>query len=457
MKSSAAFELPPCLRGDAAVREPPESSDGVWWNERHLQCIWADARLRPVLRTVAGEDVEVIEPGAWNGSGGPDFRNAVVSIGGEVRRGDVEIHVRAGDWFAHGHGGDPAYGGVILHVAWFAPRPAERVPDIPLALLSEAMESRRGFSFSQIDPDAYPRPAGSDVDRPCRNAFAGARPADVAAALSEIGRARLRRKAAEIARRGSGFYEETMAGLGFSRNSAPMRDLAAAVPLAELRARRDPFERYALLLSSAGLLPKEGEAGMPRDYAVRLWAAAARCGTACRTVTVPWATAAVRPLNHPRMRLAAAAALFGGGDALWDAIRALPRVNARTWVKLAAKTFVSAARDASSVLPPRAAAQKGLLGQARINAILVNAVIPLLAAEDGSAWRLLEAVPGEEPGSSMKEMAFRLLGGDHNPAVYLKNALRMQGLLELWRGCASADGACCAGCTLAKNENRHDS
>ncbi len=452
MKSSAAFELPPCLRGDAAVREPPESSDGVWWNERHLQCIWADARLRPVLRTVAGEDVEVIEPGAWNGSGGPDFRGAVVSVGGKVRRGSVEIHVHAGDWFAHGHDSDPGYGDVVLHVAWFAPRRAERIPDVPLALLSEAMEARRGFSFSQIDPDAYPWLAGADIDRPCRNAFVGARPADVAAALSEIGRARLRRKAGEIALRGTGFYEETMAGLGFSRNVAPMRDLAAAVPLSELRAHADPLERYALLLSSAGLLPKDGEGGVPHDYAVRLWAAAARCGTACRRVTVPWTTAAVRPLNHPRMRLAVASALFAGGDALWTSLRALPRVNARTWVKLAAKTFMSAARDASAVLPPRAAAQKGLLGPARINAILVNAVIPLLAAEDGSSWRLLEAVPGEEPGSSMKEMAFRLLGGDHNPAIYLKNALRMQGLLELWRGCGSADGATCAECRLAHHE-----
>ena len=156
-----APRLPACLGRFDAAREPETA--GVSWNERHLQCIWADARLRPAaLSTTGGRPVRVLDPGAWNGGPGPDFLGAALEIGGEPRRGDVEIHVRPGDWAAHGHSADPAYANVALHVAWFPPAPGETPPDIPLVLLRDAMLDRPGFSFDQIDPAAYPRLARPD-------------------------------------------------------------------------------------------------------------------------------------------------------------------------------------------------------------------------------------------------------------------------------------------------------
>ena len=256
----AAGSLPPCLGPIPSVAEPETA--GVPWDERHLQCIWADARLRPPLVTTGGLPVRVLDPGRWNGGAGPDFRGATVEIGGSVRKGDVEVHVRPGDWNAHGHSARPDYANVVLHVAWFPPEPDEALPEIPLALLRDAMLQRPGFSFDQIDPSAYPRPEGSDVDRPCRNALAGARSADVVALLEGAGRARAARLsdelAARMARAGSreqGFYAEVLAALGYRRNAAPMRALAAALPVADLAAESDPMGRYALLLGRAGLLP----------------------------------------------------------------------------------------------------------------------------------------------------------------------------------------------------------
>ena len=144
--------LPACLAPADRAAEP--ETDGVAWNERHLQCIWADARLRPPLATTGGEPIEVLSPGVWNGGPGPDFRGAILRIGGRRAAGDVEIHVRPSDWAAHGHDGDPRYANVVLHVAWFPPAPGAALPDIPLALLADAMLARPGFSFDQIDPDA---------------------------------------------------------------------------------------------------------------------------------------------------------------------------------------------------------------------------------------------------------------------------------------------------------------
>ena len=82
-----------------------------------MQALWYDGALRPEsLRTVEGVPLKVIDPGTWNLEAGPDFLGAVVEVGGMRMRGDVEVHLRAIDWTAHGHGTDPAYANVVVHV-----------------------------------------------------------------------------------------------------------------------------------------------------------------------------------------------------------------------------------------------------------------------------------------------------------------------------------------------------
>ena len=451
----ASVPLPPCLLPGRAAAEP--DAGGTGWNERHLQCIWADARLRPALATTGGAPVEVLSPGVWNGGPGPDFRGAILRIGGVRAAGDVEIHVRPSDWTAHGHDGDPRYAGVVLHVAWFPPAPGAVLPDVPLALLSDAMLARPGFSFDQIDPDAYPHAARSDLPRPCRDALRGAPAEAVRDLLERAGEVRLRRKARELADRAAragspaqAFYAEVLACLGFHANVAPMRALAEEVPVRDLAARADPFERYALLLGRAGLLPEPDAPGFPADWVSALWNAAFRAGaSSAPDAAARWTTAGVRPANHPRRRLAVAAALFADPDSLRASLAALPRGDARAWTRDAETLLRRAAAPAAALLPP-GAARGGLLGGGRIRAILANAVLPALAFEDPVSTRaLLAALPGESPSATMEEMAFRLLGADHNPALWRTGALRMQGLLALWSGHCAASPETCRDCPLA--------
>ncbi|MBQ9727295.1 MAG: DUF2851 family protein [Kiritimatiellae bacterium] len=460
MNETASLPLPPCLLPGRAAAEP--ETDGAAWDERHLQCIWADARLRPPLSTTGGAPVEVLSPGVWNGGPGPDFRGAILRIGGVRAAGDVELHVRPSDWTAHGHDGDPRYENVVLHVAWFPPAPGAVLPDVPLALLSDAMLARPGFSFDQIDPDAYPHAARSDLPRPCRDALRGAPAAIVRDLLERAGEARLRRKARELAERAAragspaqAFYAEVLACLGFHANTAPMRALAAQVPVRELAARADPFERYALLLGRAGLLPPPDAPGFPSGWTAALWNAAFRAGAShAPDAAGRWTLAGVRPANHPRRRLAVAAALFADPDSLRAALAALPRADAKAWARAAEKVLRDAAAPAAALLPP-GAARGGLLGGGRVRAILANAVLPALAFGDSvSARALLAALPGESPSATMEEMAFRLLGADHNPALWRTGALRMQGLLALWSGHCAASPETCRECPLAAAARR---
>lgn len=68
--------------------------------------------------TSNNEILHVRKPGSHNLNSGPDFFNAQIYLNGQLWAGNVEIHINASDWYAHGHEADPAYDNVILHVVW---------------------------------------------------------------------------------------------------------------------------------------------------------------------------------------------------------------------------------------------------------------------------------------------------------------------------------------------------
>ncbi len=85
--------------------------------EAGLAALWAAGawRGRP-LRTESGVTYTVLYEGRRGGGPGPDFRDAVLQgADGSRVYGDVELHVRASSWHAHGHAADPRYNGVVLH------------------------------------------------------------------------------------------------------------------------------------------------------------------------------------------------------------------------------------------------------------------------------------------------------------------------------------------------------
>ena len=86
--------------------------------EQLLHYVWKH-RLTPLaeLTTTDGRLVEILDPGLHNRNAGPDFFNAKVKIDGQTWVGNVEIHDRSKDWYAHGHDHDAAYDNVVLHVA----------------------------------------------------------------------------------------------------------------------------------------------------------------------------------------------------------------------------------------------------------------------------------------------------------------------------------------------------
>lgn len=113
--------------GDWQVAEIQGLYGPFVFSERLQQKIWLRGEFDSVHAvTEDGQPVRVGHPGRWNQQGGPDFRQARLTLGGVQVTGDVELHLHAGDWAAHGHATDPAYDGVVLHVVLFPPEPGER-------------------------------------------------------------------------------------------------------------------------------------------------------------------------------------------------------------------------------------------------------------------------------------------------------------------------------------------
>lgn len=75
------------------------------WNSHHLL-------------SENNEPLHVIKPGHHNKLAGPDFILAQLEIDGQFWAGQVEIHIKASQWYEHGHERDPNYDNVILHVVW---------------------------------------------------------------------------------------------------------------------------------------------------------------------------------------------------------------------------------------------------------------------------------------------------------------------------------------------------
>jgi len=88
-------------------------------NEEFLHFVWKFQLFDfSDLKSSRGVSVQILKRGLHNLNAGPDFLNAHVQIDQILWCGDVEMHVKSSDWYAHKHHEDENYDTVILHVVY---------------------------------------------------------------------------------------------------------------------------------------------------------------------------------------------------------------------------------------------------------------------------------------------------------------------------------------------------
>lgn len=457
-----------------AVRER-RPADAFAFTERHLKCAWFDEAVRPaLLHTAQGEELTVEDPGRWNLEAGPDFLNAVLCLGPDRRRlaGDVEIHIHPADWRRHAHGRDPAYARVIAHVTWFPGYlPDDGLPRGALQIaLKDVLGANPGFSFENLDLTAYPYARRASVPA-CYRKLAAWSPEQLVALFESAGEERLRRKAERMAvaigAKGPDqiLYEELMSALGYKHNRTPFRTLAEQCPLTELRedSGRNATTAYALLLGIAGLLPAQTDSGWDpetrafvRQLWDRWWKQQAKWS---HRILKPgaWKLNGIRPQNHPRRRLMAAALLFAQKMMPAEFLLSLQThqpeqglARNMAWLQPEGKTYW---RDRLALGGRRQAKRAALIGKQRAAAMVSNVILPFLAALDSSRYPgpgLLRRLPPEEDNTIVRQAASYLLGPDHNPKLY-QTGLRQQGLIQIFTDFCLNDRSRCSACDLLKH------
>ena len=352
--------------------------------EHLLARLWRAKEGRS-LRTVDGRRVKVLYAGRPAPGHGPDFQDAVVRMDGERASGNVELHRRPSDWRAHRHDADPAYDDVMLHIVAQAD---ETGPDLPLAELS------RPGTREALEPPLMARLA--------RASSAQFREMLVGSGMARF-RERVQTAAHSIGEAGAeqALHETVFDALGYAENRMPFRWLARAIPGSKLQrlaislpADERPAALERILLDASGLDDEPTSAGEHPS----------------------WKTAGVRPVNHPRRRIRAAAVLLARAAA--EGILARCERMATEGHTVLERLFV--------VDSPGGA----LIGTGRAREIVVNAVLPLLAATGNSEAEDLFLRYPSLPENSLTREARRLTGAQ---GMRL-SACEQLGLLRLYRG-----------------------
>jgi len=288
------------------------SSGQCQFSERFLQIIWNEKLLLQRLRCFDGSSLRIISGGVWNGSAGPDFRQAALLFDSQLQRGDVEVHRYSSDWFRHGHHRDPAYEQVILHVVWQNDLPPEKMP-VPMRTLAICQHLLPSWQrlLSDVEEAFYPYarqvPAGS-----CSLQWALLDNHNVQNLLQTAALARFIGKKQRFERHKAavGFsqalYQEVFAGLGYANNRIPFHSLAEKASLKLLKACQPAEKRQAILFGLAGLLPDPTrEKVLPefRDLLDRLWSHWWESGL--KGLRLEWCQAGGRPCNSRQRRLQA--------------------------------------------------------------------------------------------------------------------------------------------------------
>ncbi|MCR5680165.1 MAG: DUF2851 family protein [Prevotella sp.] len=357
--------------------------------EQLLHYTWRHKMLPlKALTTTDGREVEVIDPGLYNRrNAGPDFFNAKVRIEGTLWVGNVEIHDKASDWYAHGHDRDPRYDSVMLHVvgradAEVTTSSGQRLPQMELSV----PENVRANYEQLLRCDKYP---------PCYQIIHSLSHLTVHAWMAALQTERLEQKTEAIRQRAekmNGSWEDayfvTLArNYGFGINGDAFEQWAQAIPSAAVGKHRDDlFQLEAIFMGQAGLLDiqsipeRHRKAALDDDYFVRLQREYNYLAHKFSLQPIDfrlWHFLRLRPHNFPHIRIAQLANLYYSRRA---GLSALIECTTLEQLRQLMLTHVTPYWETHYNFGCTSAPSRKQLSAASADLIIINTAIPVLFA-----------------------------------------------------------------------------
>jgi hypothetical protein len=422
--------------------------------ELDLQSLWFAGEFGSEFTTTDGRRVQIRDFGTWNHASGPDFSGCAIQLGDQVVRGDIELDPDVRDWERHGHGGNPAYEKVILHL--YTQAPEDRVYT---RTASHREVPQVALTGDMLPGDARPRPQAEARLGRCASPLREMTETQITSLLEAAAQYRLQKKSDRLQAlvrlhgREQAVFQHLAAALGYRNNQRPFTILAQRLPLRRLL-KCEALEREALLFGVAGFLETvryEDTEPDTRIYLRNVWSEWWKQREVYADWLLPpnqpvWQIAGSRPGNHPQRRLGALSALLAN----WKGVSAPLRVAADWERKVFIKRLDELTHDYWSghytLLAAPAPKPLALVGRSRAQEILANVVYPLLVPEKEALWKEYQELPAVLDNQKVRRATLRLFGETGGGAAYQKLLFHQQGLLQIYADYCLEDDSSCADC-----------
>ena len=365
-------------------------------DESYLHFLWRSKRLPFHQLTLSnGGSFQLISEGVYNAfESGPDFSCAQMKMDDIHWVGNVEIHLRSSDWYAHGHHHDPAYNNVILHVVLLHDREVfingASVPTLELK--------------SVIDKEHLQRQKkGINTAIPCAPLAKVQKKLPFFELINPTLRNRLVRKTmsgfSSVTDTMHHFYSLIARAFGSKVNDLPFEVLANQVPWKSLLGL-DANQRFVTIVSASGLFPAITKEIIPNDIVP--------------VDTYWWKRKGQHAASQPQKRVVQFAAFVSYLSDDLTFIQSDVAHIVQHFIQLLHKAFLS-----FGILRP---SKKSFL----LDNLLINAVAPLLVQFNHEA-KALALMKSLEPENNYITRKFQAMG------VKASHAGESQMLLELHR------------------------
>lgn len=397
------------------------------------------------LLSTKGEAIFVHATGSHNKQSGPDFFNAKIELDNQLWVGNVEIHLKSSDWYAHNHQEDSNYDNVILHVVWHDDvavfrKDGTRIPTLSLKnYLSENLLTyyQKLFNTSQYNFINCENELG-DVDDFLRNNW-----------LDRLYVERLEQKAIYIHQ----LLEETnndwehvlflmlLKNFGSNLNGDLFLTLGKSIDFSIIRKLHErPFEMESLFMGQAGLLAKEGIKDAYYDKLSSEYKYLKHKYELNEPYIAP-EFFKLRPSNFPTIRLSQLAMAYSSNNHLFHTLVQSTTVNLSDVLSLGTSEYW----DTHYTFGKTSSKRKKKISKSFLELILINSIIPLKFCYQRYTGNL-DTNSLLDHMSALKLERNSIINKFQDLGVTITSAKESQGYLQLYNQYCSKDK--CLDCAI---------
>ncbi len=396
--------------------------------EEFIYYLWENRLLHLDLKTTDNEDITILSVGIRNHDSGADFVNARIKIGDALWAGQVEIHVRASDWFKHNHHNDANYDSVILHVVYENDTDSLKIP---------TLEIKDKFDISIFHK--YNWFFGSRNWIPCGEFVGGVQNFTLISWLDRMLVEHFENECKDLDFKlknnqydwEQAFYQRLMRYFGLKVNNDSFEYLSRILPLNLLLRHRDnDIYIESMMFGCAGFLERDFEEDYPSLLKRDFMMLKSKFGLKVMPLS-NWKFLRLRPPNFPTIRIAQLAKIITKNGNMFSKIRDaddIQEIRDLFDIELNSYWDNHFQFDKTSKVERRK-----ILGKTAVDLIIINAIVPMLfyyghthslESYKEKAMSFLEQIEAEDN---------LIIRNFQNSGVVLQNAFQTQAILYMYK------------------------